>query len=196
MKRMSLTVGLPASPPWTVHFCRELKTPQPLWLAPSCSNDVFLLPRCYTKHQTHTFVINYVQIYNKSSTRPPPLFPGVYLLCARLRVWGGGGVKVFLSFLLEDHLMFSVAVRSSLARILSQVQWWSVSMVTRYYVIRRSWWSHFEWKLMFFQLFSTKKVNLVAKTVQSAQLHILYYFSSQAQKITISWGFNLISNTC
>ena len=110
---------------------------------------------------------------------------------------GGGGVgRGFFGFLLEDHLMFSVAVRSSLARILSQVQWWSVSMVTRYYVIRRSWWSHFEWKLMFFQLFSTKKVNLVAKTVQSAQLHILYYFSSQAQKITISWGFNLISNTC
>ena len=112
--------------------------------------------------------------------------------------WGGGGwgwMKVFLSFLLEDHLMFSVAVRSSLARILSQVQWWSVSMVTKYYVIRRRWWSHFEWKLMFFQLFSPKKVNLVAKTMQSAQLHILCYFSSQPQKITISCGFNLISNT-
>ena len=40
----------------------------------------------------------------------------------------GGGChppKVFPSFLLDDkyqHLMFSVAVRSSLARILSQVQ--------------------------------------------------------------------------
>ena len=39
--------------------------------------------------------------------------------------------------------MFSVAVRSSLVRILSQVQWWSVSMVTRYDVISRRWSSHF-----------------------------------------------------
>ena len=45
---------------------------------------------------------------------------------------------------------------------------------------------------MFFQLLSTIKVNLAAKIMQSVYLCVI--FSCKAQKITISCGFNLISN--
>ena len=45
---------------------------------------------------------------------------------------------------------------------------------------------------MFFQLLSTMKVNLVAKIMQS--VYLCFIFSCKAQKITISCGFNLISN--
>ena len=44
----------------------------------------------------------------------------------------------------------------------------------------------------FFQLLSTIKANLVAKIVQSAYLYVTFYVTHQ--KITISNGFNLISN--
>ena len=44
----------------------------------------------------------------------------------------------------------------------------------------------------FFQLLSTIKANLVAKIVQSAYLYVTFYVTHK--KITISNGFNLISN--
>ena len=49
-----------------------------------------------------------------------------WLKCVHIRlVW-------FFSYgIKHQHLMFSVAVLLLLARILSQIQWWSVSMVTR-----------------------------------------------------------------
>ena len=76
----------------------------------------------------------------------------------------------------HQHLTFSVDVRLSLARILRKVQWWSVSMVTRYDVISSRWSSHFERKCMFFfQLSSTIKVNLVAKIMQSAYLCVIFH---------------------
>ena len=56
-----------------------------------------------------------------------------------------------------QHLTFSVDVRLSLARILRQVQWWSVSMVTRYDVISTRWSSHFEWKCIFSNFFFKNK---------------------------------------
>ena len=57
-----------------------------------------------------------------------------------------------------QHLTFSVDVCLFLAGILIQVQWWSVSMVTRYDIISSRWSSHFEWECMsLFQLFSTIK---------------------------------------
>ena len=82
----------------------------------------------------------------------------------------------------HQHLMFSVAVRSSIhhsfARILSRVQWWSVSMVTGYNVISRRWSSHFWVKVhVFSSFFSAIKVNLVAKIMQSAYF-VLFFFSS------------------
>ena len=42
----------------------------------------------------------------------------------------------------HQHLPFSVAVCSSLAHFLRQVQWWSVAMATRYDVISIRWSSH------------------------------------------------------
>ena len=83
----------------------------------------------------------------------------------------------------HQHLMFPVAVRSSIhhsfARILSRVQWWSVSMVTGYNVISRRWSSHFWVKVHVFSsfFFSAIKVNLVAKIMQSAYF-VLFFFSS------------------
>ena len=44
----------------------------------------------------------------------------------------------------------------------------------------------------FFQLLSTIKENLVAKIMQSAYLYVTLYVKHK--KITISEGFNLISN--
>ena len=62
--------------------------------------------------------------------------------------WGGSPLKGFSEFFFSQrikrqHLMFSVAVRSSLVPILSQVQLWSVSMVKRYEVMSSRWSSHF-----------------------------------------------------
>ena len=97
---------------------------------------------------------------------------------------GGGGVdatplRFFWDFskrIKHQHLTFSVDVRLSLARILRKVQWWSVSMVTRYDVISSRWSSHFERKCVFsFQLFSTIKVNLVAEIMQSAYLCVIIH---------------------
>ena len=81
------------------------------------------------------------------------------------RTYRGGGMNATPP---PQHLMFSVAVRWILARILSEVHWWSVSMVTRYDVISRRWSSHFWVKVHVFSTFSTIKVNLVAKIMHSA----------------------------
>ena len=64
---------------------------------------------------------------------------------------------IFFSWKIKhQHQTFSVAVCSSLAHFLRQVQWWSVAMVTRYDVIssRRS--SHFWVKI---HVFSTSFNN-------------------------------------
>ena len=45
---------------------------------------------------------------------------------------------------------------------------------------------------MFFQLFSTIKVNLGAKIMHSAYLCVIFHVKHQ--KITISRGLNLLSN--
>ena len=58
--------------------------------------------------------------------------------------------------------MFSVAVLSSLARILIQVQWWSVSMVTRYDVISSRLSSHFWVKVHVFSTFSAVKYCVIS----------------------------------
>ena len=75
--------------------------------------------------------------------------------------------------------MFCVGFRSSLVRILSQVQWWSISMVKRNDVISRRCSSHFWVKVQLFPLFSTIKVHLVAKITQSAYL---FFFISSTKK--------------
>ena len=66
-------------------------------------------------------------------------------------------------------------------------------MVTRYNVISSRWSSQFWVKIHAFSTsFNTIKVNLAAKIMQSVYLCVI--FSCKAQKITISCGFNLISN--
>ena len=88
----------------------------------------------------------------------------------------------------HQHLMFSVAVRSSLARILSQVQWWSVSMVTRYDVISRKWSGHFSVKVQFFSTFFNNKSKSCG--LNHAKCLFMCYFSSEAKKVAIFRGFN------
>ena len=51
-----------------------------------------------------------------------------------------------------------------------------------------------EWKYMSFQHLSTIKVNPVAKIMQTAYLCVIFHVKHK--KITISYGFNLISNSC
>ena len=76
--------------------------------------------------------------------------------------------------------MFSVAVRSSLARNFeSNLVLVSFRDMMSYVHV--------------FQLFSTIKVNLVAKIMQSAHLCVIFHVKHK--KITISRGFNLLSNS-
>ena len=73
--------------------------------------------------------------------------------------------------------MFCVGFRSSLARILSQVQWWSISMVKRYDVISRRCSSHFWVKVQLFPLFSTIKYILWLKS-RKVLIYVLFFISS------------------
>ena len=82
----------------------------------------------------------------------------------------------------HQHLTFSVTVRLSLARILRQVQWWSVSMVTRYDVISSRWSSHFESKCVIFSTFFNNKSKSCGWN--NAKCLFMCYYSCQA--ITIS----------
>ena len=72
-----------------------------------------------------------------------------------------GGVRFWIAsdpqVIKHQHLTFSVAVRSSLAHILRQVQWWSVAIVTRYDIISSRWSSHFWVKVYVFSTFFNNK---------------------------------------
>ena len=70
-----------------------------------------------------------------------------------------GGFFDFPQTIRHQHRTFSVAVRLSLARILRQIRWWSVPMVTRYDVISSRWSNHFWVKIHIFQPFWTIKVK-------------------------------------
>ena len=79
-----------------------------------------------------------------------------------LTLWRTGGeghpskllLDLFPRGVKHQHLTFSVAVRSSLAQILRQVQWWWAAMVMRYDVISTRWSSHFWVKIhVFFNFF-------------------------------------------
>ena len=68
-------------------------------------------------------------------------------------------------------------------------------MVTRCDFIRSRWLSHLvlNENSRFFQLLSTIKVNLVAKIMQSVYSSVIFHFKNQ--KVTISRGFKLMSNS-
>ena len=101
-----------------------------------------------------------------------------FLIRIKIKLWlnartyrGGGGVDppirfswVFSLGIKHQHLTFSVAVCSSLAHILRQVQWWSVAVVMRYDITSSRWTSHFWVKVL---VFSTSLNN-------SATTHKIY----------------------
>ena len=74
----------------------------------------------------------------------------------------------------------------SLARILRQVQWWSVSMVSRYDVISSKCSSHFWVKICFISTSINNRSKSCAKCL------FMCYFSCQGQKIIISRGFSRV----
>ena len=74
--------------------------------------------------------------------------------------------------------MFSEALlfnRLSFARILRQVLWWSVTMVTRYDVISTRWSSHFWVQMHVFSTSFNNKSKNVAKMIQSAYLCVILH---------------------
>ena len=112
------------------------------------------------------------------------------LTIGRTRCEGGRGVEAipvrffwdFSKRIKHQHLTFSVTVRLCLARILRQVQWWSVSMVTKYDVMSSRWSSHFEWKCVFFSTFFNNESKSCGWN--NAKCLFMCYYSCQA--ITIS----------
>ena len=121
---------------------------------------------------------------------------------------GGGGTswmlppRVFLTFLLEDKTLASDVFGSS--SFIPRAHFESNSLIVSFYGYEK--WCHklgvvkpflwiFEvqvWRVKV-HVFSTIKVNLVAKIMQSAYLFAIFHLKHK--KITISRGFNLISNS-
>ena len=96
-----------------------------------------------------------------------------------------GGVRFWIAsdpqVIKHQHLTFSVAVRSSLAHILRQVQWWSVAIVTRYDVISSRWSSQFWLKIHFFSTSFNNKSNSCDKN--HAKCLFMCYFSCKHKKL-------------
>ena len=110
--------------------------------------------------------------------------------------------RVFLSFLLEDKTLASDVFGSS--SFIPRAHFESNSLIVSFYGYEK--WRHklgvvkpllwiFKvqvWRVKV-HVFSTIKVNLVAKIMQSAYLFAIFHLKHK--KITISRGFNLISNS-
>ena len=71
------------------------------------------------------------------------------------------------------HLRFLVSVRLSFVRILRQVCWWWVTMVTKYDVMGSKWSSNFWVKMHVFHLVSTIKAKPVDKMKESTYLCVI-----------------------
>ena len=109
-------------------------------------------------------------------------YPGT---CERGRGGGagdwGGGLKFFPSWWNISNwcqLMFSEALpfnRLSFARILRQVLWWSVTMVTRYDVVSTRWSSHISVQMHVFSTSFNNKSKNMAKMIQSAYLCVILH---------------------
>ena len=114
---------------------------------------------------------------------------------------GGGGVChppirffwVFSQRVKHQHLMFSGVVRSSLAQILRQVWWWSAAMVTKYDIKSSRWSSQFWVKIHVFSPSFNNKSKSSDKN--PANRLFMCHLPCKAQKITISCGFILNSNS-
>ena len=108
---------------------------------------------------------------------PPPSILIIFTLGRARGERGGGGVWSF--FLVKhQHLMFSQALpfnRLSFARILRQVLWWSVAMVTRYDVISTGWSSHFSVQMHVFSTSFNNNSKNVAKMIHSAYICVILH---------------------
>ena len=117
---------------------------------------------------------------------PPPSILTIFTL-GRARGEGGGGrgigggLKFFPSWWNISNwcqLMFSEALpfnRLSFARILRQVLWWSVTMVTRYDVVSTRWSSHISVQMHVFSTSFNNKSKNMAKMIQSAYLCVILH---------------------
>ena len=111
---------------------------------------------------------------NPRTSAPPPLSLWSFL-------------EFFPKTIKHQDLTFSVAVRLCLARILRQVYWWSVTMVTRYDVISSRWSNQFWVKMNVFSTFFNNKSK--ACVCKDAKCSFMCYLTRQAQKNTIYRGF-------
>ena len=143
---------------------------------------------CHCDHYDIRYMIGYISLNLKISsihwndTRLK--LHGVSLLYKPSDVQvGGKGChpnKVFWYFswtMKHQHLTFSVAVHLSLRRTSRQVKWWSVTMVTRYDVIRSRCSSNFWVKMMFFLTFFNNK-NYLSMKWYKVRIYVLLYMSS------------------
>ena len=105
-------------------------------------------------------------------------YPGT---CKRGRGGGGEGLKFFPSWWNISNwcqLMFPEALpfnRLSFARILRQVLWCSVTMVTRYDVVSTRWSSHISVQMHVFSTSFNNKSKNMAKMIQSAYLCVILH---------------------
>ena len=83
-------------------------------------------------------------------------------------------------------MKFSVAIRLFLARILRQVKWWSVTMVSRYDA------SVFVFEWVFFQHLSGIKVKLVDEMMQNTYLCVILHVKRQKLLILTVLTWSLI----
>ena len=95
----------------------------------------------------------------KNKPQPRTVWCLIFYFCISPRTYKRGRDFVLIFFLGDRTSAPDVFIScsfTSLARILRQVQWWSVSMVTRYDVISSRWSSHFWVKI---HVFSTSFNN-------------------------------------
>ena len=89
-------------------------------------------------------------------------------------------------------MKFSVAVRLFLARILRQVKWWSVTMVSRYDAKSSTLSSHFCVKMHVFPTSFRNNVKLEDKMMQSNYLRVILHVKSKKLLIVTVLTWSLI----
>ena len=89
-------------------------------------------------------------------------------------------------------MKFSVAVRLFLARILRQVKWWSVTMVSRYDAKNSTLSSHFWVKMHVFPTSFRNKVKLEDKMMQSNYLCVILHVKRKKLLIVTVLTWSLI----
>ena len=105
---------------------------------------------------------------------PPPSILTIFTL-GRARGEGGPSwwnISNWCQLMFPEALPFN---RLSFARILRQVLWWSVTMVTRYDVVSTRWSSHISVQMHAFSTSFNNKSKNMAKMIQSAYLCVILH---------------------